>query len=84
MLFSPLPPGEPAIHADTAALAEIVHESGNLFYLNIFLDSMHLTPIPSVAEHPVAESLFNIIMSWSVMLLPAMLADERSKQVPKR
>ena len=84
LLFSPFPPGEPAINPDTEALLEIGHESLNLFYLNIWLDSLGVTPIPSIAEHPVAESIFNIIMGWSVMLLPAILADRRSEEVPQR
>jgi hypothetical protein len=84
LLFSPFPPGEPAINPDTEALLAIFHESLNLFYLNIWLDSLQLTPIPSIPEHPVSESIFNIIMAWNIMLLPAILADKRSQQVPQR
>lgn len=84
ILLSPLPPGVPAINLDPQDLVEIGHESMNLFYVNIWLDSMHLTPIPSIAEHPVMESIFNTIMAWSLMLLPAIMADKRSSQVSQR
>lgn len=84
LLFSPYPPGEPAINPDTSALIEILHESLNLFYLNIWLDSLQLSPIPSIPEHPISESIFNIIMGWGMMLGPAILADARSEKVPQR
>lgn len=43
-----------------------------------------LNPVPSIAEHPVSEALFNFVNAWSLMLWPAMLADPLGHKVKNK
>jgi hypothetical protein len=62
----------------------VYHESLNFFYVNVLLSWAGLNPVPSVAEHPVSEALFNFVNAWSMMWWPAILADDRSRKVKQR
>ncbi len=44
--------------------AEVLHESFNFFYVNIGLAAAGLSPVPSIAENPVSEALFNFVCAW--------------------
>lgn len=52
----------------------------NFFYVNIGLNAAGLTLVPSVADHPVYEALFNFINAWSLMFVPLLLTDGRAKK----
>jgi len=77
-------PGEPALHTSAAAVAEVLHESLNFFYVNIFLNNIGITLVPSIPEHPVSEALFNFVNAWSMMMLPLFLLDRKSENMPNK
>eukprot|EP00210_Caulerpa_lentillifera_P008715 g8313.t1 len=81
--LSPDSPGAPVYQTSPETLTKVFHESVNFFYVNIFLNPV-LPLIPSVAEHPVEEALFNFVGAWGLMFLPIMLADKRSKKMDSR
>jgi len=76
-------PGSPAIETSAETIGEVLHESLNFFYVNIFLNNVGITIVPSVAEHPVSEALFNFVNAWSMMMLPAFLVDRKSQPVER-
>ena len=39
------------------------------------LRGLHLSPIPSVAHHPVSEAVFNFVVAWATMFAPVILSD---------
>lgn len=84
VLLSPNAPGLPAWQTSPETLTAVLHESMNFFYVNIVLAAVHLNPVPSVAEHPVDEALFNFVNAWSLMMLPTWIADPKSLRVPNK
>ena len=84
VLVSPNAPGLPAWQTSPETLKAVLHESLNFFYVNIALAALHLNPVPSVAEHPVDEALFNFVNAWSLMMLPTWVADPKSFRVPNK
>ncbi|EFJ41351.1 hypothetical protein VOLCADRAFT_98696 [Volvox carteri f. nagariensis] len=74
-------PGSPAYNTPPEVLQEVLYESLNFFYINIGLDALGWAPVPSVACHPVSEALFNFVAAWSLMALPYMLSDGRSRKL---
>lgn len=81
VLLSYGPPGLPAWQTTPEALQQVLNESLNFFYVNIGLAKLGLTPLPSVAEHPVSEALFNFVNAWGMMMLPAWMADPKGTKV---
>jgi len=81
VLVSDGPPGLPAWQTSPEAILAITHESANFFYINIALAHFGLNVVPSIAEHPVDEALFNFVNAWSLMMWPAMVADPAGKKV---
>lgn len=77
-------PGDPAIQTSPETIAEVLHESLNFFYVNIFLNNVGITLVPSIAEHPVSEALFNFVNAWSMMMLPLFLLDRKSENMPNK
>ncbi len=55
ILLSPAAPGAAAWQQSAEALQSVFNESINFFYVNIGLTSLGLSPLPSVASHPVSE-----------------------------
>ena len=80
-MLSTAAPGNAAWQTSPESIASVVNESINFFYINIGLANLGINPLPSIAEHPVSEALFNLVGAWGVMFLPIMLADSKSKQV---
>jgi len=81
VLFSDALPGDPGIRVNAADLERILHESENFFYVNVWLKTVGLTPVPSIAEHPVDEGLFNLVSAWSLSFLPLMANDPKGQTV---
>ncbi|KAG2496686.1 hypothetical protein HYH03_005104 [Edaphochlamys debaryana] len=81
IMLSTAAPGSPAINTPPEVLMEVFHESLNFFYINIGLAAAGLSPVPSIAEPPVSEALFNFVNAWSLMALPYMLADGASNKI---
>jgi|ERR1712003_8290 len=86
LILSPpnvLAPGEPiwAIKPDT--LKEVMDESINFFYVDILLDYLGISPLPSPVCNPVSEAVFNFVNAWSFMFLPVLLADRKSDGINK-
>ncbi len=84
ILFGSDAPGLPATQTPPETLLEVFNLSLNFFYVNIGLDAVGLTPVPSVASNPVYEALFNFINAWSLMSLPVILSDGRSSKVANK
>eukprot|EP00892_Ulva_mutabilis_P002655 jgi/Ulvmu1/12390/UM009_0036.1 len=84
MLFSTDAPGVSLLNTPPETITELVHESLNFFYVNIALASANLTPIPSIAEHPVSEAVFNFVNAWGMMFLPVILTEARSQKVSRK
>lgn len=84
MLLSADAPGVGLLYTTPATLLELLHESLNFFYVNIALAAANLTPIPSIAEHPVSEAVFNFVNAWGMMFLPVILTEARSQKVPRK
>lgn len=84
IMLSTQAPGLPAYQVSPDTLLEVYHESLNFFYINIGLDALNLAPVPSIAEHPVSEALFNFVNAWGMMFLPILLTEKRSQKVPKK
>jgi hypothetical protein len=74
-------PGPPVWATPPSVLTEVLNESLNFFYVNIGLNAVGIDLVPSIAEHPCSEALFNWANAWGMMFLPLMLMDERSKKV---
>ena len=74
-------PGVPATQIAPEDLQEVLNLSLNYFYVNIGLSNLGLTFVPSVPSHPVYEGLFNFINAWSLMFVPLILSDKRSRDV---
>lgn len=55
ILGDSIAPGRAAWQQSAAALQSVLNESINLFYINIGLAAVNLSPLPSVASHPVSE-----------------------------
>ncbi|KAK9812268.1 hypothetical protein WJX73_009037 [Symbiochloris irregularis] len=81
IFFSKLAPGAPGITPPPGTFTELYHESINYFYINIFLHWANLPGIPTNAEHPVSEALFNFVNAYSLMLWPLMAADMKSIKI---
>ena len=81
VMFSTAAPGLPVWQTTPEALQTVLHESFNFFYVNIGLSSVGLSPVPSIAEHPVDEALFNFVNAWGLMLWPVMVADPLGKNI---
>lgn len=84
VMLSTSAPGLPVWQTPPETLVEVLHESANYFYVNIGLAQLGLNPVPSIAEHPVSEALFNFVNAWSLMFWPAMLADPLGRRVPNK
>lgn len=86
LILSPpnlLAPGEPIWAIRPETLKEVVDESINFFYVDILLDQLGVSPLPSPVCNPVSEALFNFVNAWSFMYLPLLLADKKSDGLPK-
>ncbi|KAK9828791.1 hypothetical protein WJX72_002086 [[Myrmecia] bisecta] len=77
-------PGDPIWATSAQTLKEVLHESLNFFYVNIFLNKVGITFIPDLAEHPTSEALFNFVNAWSMMFLPVMLSDKKGAGVKNK
>ncbi|KAL6744874.1 hypothetical protein V8C86DRAFT_3126050 [Haematococcus lacustris] len=74
-------PGLPAWQTPPEVLQEVMNESLNFFYVNILLDQLGITLVPSVPSHPVSEGLFNAVAAWGLLFLPLMLTEQRCRKV---
>ncbi|GIL83829.1 hypothetical protein Vretimale_10594 [Volvox reticuliferus] len=74
-------PGVPVYATPPEVLTEVFYESLNFFYVNIGLSALGISPVPSVPCPPVSEAVFNFVNAWSLMALPYMLADGRSRKL---
>ncbi len=86
LILSPpnlLAPGEPIWAIKPETLQEVIDESVNFFYVDIALDALGLSPLPSPVCNPVSEAFFNFVNAWSFMFLPLLLADKRSEGLNK-
>lgn len=83
-MFSTLAPGLPAWQVQPETLQEILHESLNFFYVNIGLSYVNISPVPSIAEHPVSEAIFNFVNAWGMMFLPVLITEARCQKVPRK
>lgn len=81
IMFSSAAPGAPAYMTPPEVLQETLNESLNFFYVNIGLNNLGLTLVPSVAEPPVSEAVFNFVSAWSMMFLPLILTEAGSRKV---
>jgi ABC-type glycerol-3-phosphate transport system permease component len=45
---------------------------------------MGITLVPSVAEHPISEALFNFVNAWSMMLLPLIMVDRKAESMESK
>jgi ketosteroid isomerase-like protein len=78
VLFGDQAPGAPATQISPEELQQVLNLSLNYFYVNIALNDLGLSFVPSVPDHPVYEGLFNFINAWSLMFVPVILSDQRS------
>jgi len=83
LLLSPNSPGMPVWATPPDTIQRIAHEFVNFTYLNVALKAVGWNIVPSIAEHPVDEALFNFVGAWGLMFLPVMLADQLSKKSMK-
>eukprot|EP01025_Chloroclados_australasicus_P005986 TRINITY_DN11972_c0_g1_i2.p2 TRINITY_DN11972_c0_g1~~TRINITY_DN11972_c0_g1_i2.p2 ORF type:complete len:451 (+),score=53.54 TRINITY_DN11972_c0_g1_i2:91-1353(+) len=81
LIFSTIAPGYDTFHQPPEVFARLLHESLNFFYVNIGLNNIGITFVPSIAEHPADEAFFNFIAAWGVSFLPFMLANPKSKKL---
>lgn len=56
ILLSTSAPGLTALQQSPEALQNVLNESINFFYVNIGLHAIGISPLPSVASHPVSEA----------------------------
>ncbi|GMH39556.1 hypothetical protein BSKO_07454 [Bryopsis sp. KO-2023] len=70
-------PGNPAYQTSPETIQEFIHESVSLWYINPILSNFNISILPDFPEHPVAEALFTFIVTWDVMMWPAMVADKQ-------
>jgi hypothetical protein len=73
-------PGKPAWQVDAQTLQTVLHESLNFFYVNIGLHQIGIDAVPSIAEHPVDEALFNVVNAWGLLFLPLLAADAKTQR----
>jgi len=78
VFFSRALPGVPVLETPPDVLAEVFDESLNFFFVNPALHSVGISFLPDPARPPPSEALFNFVNAWSLLFLPAMLADRRS------
>eukprot|EP01023_Acetabularia_acetabulum_P026752 TRINITY_DN2536_c1_g1_i1.p1 TRINITY_DN2536_c1_g1~~TRINITY_DN2536_c1_g1_i1.p1 ORF type:complete len:419 (-),score=63.31 TRINITY_DN2536_c1_g1_i1:164-1420(-) len=81
ILLSTIVPGNDIFHTTPESLQRVLHESLNFWYVNIGLSNLGLTFVPSIAEHPMDEAIFNLIAAWGLLYLPFMLANPKAKKV---
>ena len=84
IMLSVQAPGLPAWQVTPETLQEILHESLNFFYVNIGLAALNIAPVPSIAEHPVSEAIFNFVNAWGMMFLPVLMTEARCQKVPQK
>eukprot|EP00798_Chlamydomonas_sp_ICE-L_P031732 gene31732-6931_t len=84
IMFSSTAPGLPVFQTPPEVLSEILNESVNFFYVNVGLNALGITLIPSFAENPVSEAVFNSVNAWGMMFLPLILTDGKCKKVDNK
>lgn len=84
VMFSTWVPGSPAINTPPEVIIEVLQESINIFWINDALSTLNLSFIPKIASPPVSEGVFNFVLAWAAMFLPAMLTDAPSQKVKRK
>lgn len=80
-LLSSDAPGVPAWQTSPETFSRLIHETLNFSFINVALDAVGWNPVPSIAEHPVDEALFNFVGAWGLLFLPVMLTDRLSRKM---
>lgn len=81
LLLSTQAPGVPGFQTPPSAFERLFHESCNFFFINVGLNHLGIHFVPSIAEHPVDEALFNFVGAWGLLFLPVMLSDPQSQKM---
>ncbi|WP_299489169.1 nuclear transport factor 2 family protein [Acaryochloris sp. IP29b_bin.137] len=76
-------PGEPvwAIQAET--WQEVLNESLNFFFILPLVNALGIHYLEAPLVHPVDQAFFNVVIAWIFIFLPLLLADVRSRKLPK-
>lgn len=84
VMLSTSAPGAPAWATPPEVLQETLYESLNFFYVNIAMNSLGVSPVPSVACPPVSEALFNFTLAFALLFIPVLAADPRCRKISNK
>lgn len=71
-------------HAHTHTRMRAPQESINLWWINEALGSLGLSPLPTTPSNPISEAVFNFVIAWAALFLPAILTDGPSQKVERK
>ncbi|GAX72993.1 hypothetical protein CEUSTIGMA_g445.t1 [Chlamydomonas eustigma] len=77
-------PGETALQTSPETITQVLNLSFNFFYVNIGLNALGLTLVPSIPDNPVYEAVFNFMNAWSLMTLPVILTEGKCDKVSNK
>jgi hypothetical protein len=83
-IFSTIAPGYPIWSTPPEVFQEIFDESLNLWWINEVLTNLNLSFIPLVKSPPVSEALFNFVLAWAFMFMPAIFTDGPSQKIKNK
>jgi hypothetical protein len=86
LLLSPpgqILPGEPIWAIQPQTLQELWHQSLNFFFILPILNIIGFKYLQGAIIHPWLEAQFNFAEAWMLMFFPLLLADSRSRGLPK-
>lgn len=61
-------------------VSEILNESINFWYANILFETAGWPAVPNQAQHPVSEAIFNFAGTFSFLMLPLIVYDDKCKR----
>lgn len=83
ILLDPFAPGKTIFQMNFDDLRSTIDLSTNIYFLGDVLKRIGIEPVKVTHYNPVWESLFNIVILWSLIFLPYILADEKSRKMNK-
>lgn len=76
-------PAEPVWAIQSETWQEVLNESLNFFFILPLANTLGIHYLEAPAVHPVDQAFFNFAIAWIFILLPLLLADVRSRKLPK-